>query len=292
VFRRKKTEPIRRRLSVDETQTFVRSRTLTPLPEQRDELQTDRKREHELRTRRKKIGTVFAGLLVVVLAGAALLTQFVSIVSGLTTNINDGRSINVARYTDMANQYFARRPFERFSFAFHGDAFNDHMRAAAVEIKSAAIEKNAFVTGQLHVEFRQPIAMWEVDGHKDYVDSEGVVFATNYFAEPTVSIIDNSGVSVDGSAITSRRFLRFVGQVTSNVDASGVGRVESVTIPIAAVRYIEFRLSGRSYPIKAQIDRDPSSQASDIVATARYLDEHGIVPTYVDARVAGKSYWK
>jgi hypothetical protein len=86
--------------------------------------------------------------------------------------------------------------------------------------------------------------------------------------------------------------LSFVGQVISSVAEQGGGTVEKVVIPSGAIRYVEIYLVDRSYPFKAQIDRNGTAQASDIAQMVKYLDSKGIKPSYVDARVAGKAYWK
>lgn len=294
MFKKRDKPPVRRRLATDdEVTTYVRSRTIVDtVAHERGELKSERRREHELRARRKKLGAAFVIVLVTLLAGLALLTQFVGTITNVVTNLDGVNQIDQVRYKEIADDYFAHRPLERLTFAFRESSFNDFMKDSASEIRSANMVKDSFLAGSLSIEFRQPIAVWEVDGQKDYVDNEGVVFAQNYFAEPTISIIDNSGVSVDGNTITSRRFLRFVGQVVSGVETSGIGQVESVTIPVDAVRYVELRLIGRDYPIKTQVDRNPASQTNDIVNAVRHLDSNNIVPSYLDVRVTGKGFWK
>jgi hypothetical protein len=133
--------------------------------------------------------------------------------------------------------------------------------------------------------------MWTSGQTTNYVDAEGVVFSRNYFAEPSVKITDNSGVSPTDGVAASPRFLSFVGQTTAEIAKIGGGAVDRVVIPSGAIRYVEFYLAGRAYPFKAQIDRYPASQAADIVAMAKYLDAHQIAPNYVDVRVAGKGFW-
>lgn len=295
-------EPVRRRSSIaDDASAFQRSRTLTGSAsskvragaEDRGELKSERIREHELRQRRKKIGWLFFGFLVLILAGLALISQFVGSFSGVTfTNNNIAQKPNAQIYEQIATDYFAKKPLERFTFAFRQDAFDAYMKTAAPEVKNATIDAAPFTGGKIKVTLREPVAFWEVNNERDYVDDEGVIFAQNSFAEPSVAIRDESGATVDGSAITSRRFLKFVGQVISGVASSGVGNVESVTIPSGAVRYVEFRLAGRPYPFKAQIDRDATSQTSDIINMAKFLDQRGITPGYVDVRVEAKGYYK
>lgn len=300
----KNVAPVRRRvpLSDDDAATFRRSRTLTgslsssvrAAGEARSELKSERIREHELRVRRRRIGAALFGFLIVILAGLALLSQFGGSFRDVTiTNSNAvSRVPDVETYRQIAEEYFAKKPLERFTFAFREATFSEFVTTRVPEVKSADVVTHPFSGGDLLVTLREPVAVWDINGVRSYVDSDGVVFAKNYFAEPTVAIHDQSGATVEGGAVTSRRFLKFVGMVMTQINTSGIGTVESVTIPSGAVRYVEFRLAGRTYPYKAQIDRVPISQASDIINMTRFLDQRGITPTYVDVRVEGKGYWK
>jgi hypothetical protein len=287
----KKQSPIRRRLSDDNDVSYIRSRTLSGVANERAELQSERKHENNLRRRRRKLGFIFLILTIVILLGLALMSQFVGRLS-VVTNVDGRAEINKAQYGKIADDYFSARPFERFWFAFSEQSFSDYMVSKMPEVKSAKVHKGVFIGGELELTFREPLAMWRTNDQTDYVDDTGAIFTKNYYSEPPISIIDNSGVTIDGGAIASRRFLQFVGQVASDVNAASIGQVKSITIPASAVRYVEFWIDGRPYPYKAQIDRDSKGQASDIANMAKYLDSRGLIPAYVDVRVAGKGYYK
>ncbi len=303
MLRKKKSEPVRRRLSedADESVAFQRSRTITgsassnvrASAENRGELKSQRIREHESRLVKRRIGMFIGVLIVITLAIGALFSQYIGGFSNVTFG---GGTImtqpDAKTYQKMAEQYFAKKPLERFAFAFHADKFSAYMQDAAPEVKTATIQQKPFVGSELTVTLRDPVAVWQVGDQKSYVDDSGAVFAKNYFGEPGVSISDESGATVDGGAITSSRFLKFVGQVISGVSSAGGGTVNRVVIPSGAVRYVEFYVVDRAYPIKAQIDRDATSQTSDIVNMLKYLDERQISPAYIDARVEGKGYWR
>ena len=91
---------------------------------------------------------------------------------------------------------------------------------------------------------------------------------------------------------TSSSFLSFVGKTAVALSEKEGLQAERVVIPQGSARYVEFYLTGRNYPFKAQITRDATSQAHDIAVMTRYIDSHGISPQYVDCRVEGKAYWK
>jgi hypothetical protein len=195
-------------------------------------------------------------------------------------------------YKSLVEEYLADRPFERFSFVRRDKGLSEFVIAKAPEIQKLKVSSSGIASSKLELEFRQPVAMWTNGAMTSYVDASGVVFARNHFAEPGVTIVDNSGLTpIDGVA-ASARFLSFIGRVTSEIAKQDVGAVERVVIPRGAVRYVEFYLAGRTYPSKAQIDRNPVSQAADIMAMARYLDSRGLSPQYVDVRVVGKGFWR
>jgi len=291
--RDKKRQSERRGRYSDELRTelntsFTRGSTLSAMrPVEREK--SDRQKEHDLRAWRQKL----SGILVIVASvcglGLLALMQFSGSFSDVITNVSNLE--NSDNYTKIINEYLAKNPFERFEFARRNDNLTNYIAEQAPEIKMVDIKQSGMLLGKVQLDFREPVAMWVVSGAVSYVDADGVVFTHNYFAEPTVTITDNSGASIDSNAVASSRFLRFIGQVTAELKKSN-NDVEKVVIPAGAIRYVEFYLTERKYPFKAQIDRDALGQAVDIANMVKYLDTNKIIPQYVDSRIAGKSYWK
>ena len=271
-------------------QHYRRGTTLTNFSEERQE-KTERQKEKMLRARRRKIGVIFLMVTIVCILGGLLLTEFKGSINDIISNVAVIDREDADRYRNLVNEYFIQNPFERFDFARRDSELNNHVRRYAPEIKNIEIVRDGFLRSNLEIEFRQPLVMWTINQRTDYVDAYGFVFSRNYFSNPEIKIIDNSGVENDSESPISARFLRFVGQVVSHLNDKN-HTVEYVKIPMGAIRYVEFYLSGREYPFKAQIDRNPFEQAADIVAIARYLDQRGIAPQYIDVRVSGKAFWR
>jgi cell division septal protein FtsQ len=269
---------------------FTRGTTLTTFRASERE-KSDRQKERDLRAWRRKLSGILLIILLVSGLGLLTLTQFSGSFNEVISNVPTLQANDADRYKDIINDYLSKNPFERFNFARRNDNLTNYVAEQTPEIKSVTISQAGMLLGKVRLDFREPVAMWTTFNTDNYVDAEGVVFARNYFAVPTVVITDNSGAVVGGGAVASSRFLGFVGQVTAELKKNGEA-VERVVIPVGAIRYVEFYLTGRKYPFRAQIDREAAGQAADIINMAKYLDNNKITPTYVDSRVAGKSYWK
>lgn len=288
MFGRSKKDKNARRHSIETAQiTFQNYRRGTTLSNFSDEQRekTERQKSKVLRVRRRQISVILLILIIVCVLGGLLRSEFDGSVGEIVTNATVTTN-DTNRYKEIIDEYFSRRPFERFNFMRNDNDLSRHIIEHAPEIVAARIERR-----ELKIEFRKPLAVLTFAGKTKYVDATGTVFDKNYFSDPAIRIIDNNPAN-DSDTMTSKRLLTFVGRVVSQLSDKDV-TVERVEIPVGALRFVEFRLAERDYPIKAQIDRDPSSQSADIVAIINHLDRNNIVPTeYVDCRVAGKAYWK
>ncbi|MCL2280857.1 hypothetical protein FWC31_03150 [Candidatus Saccharibacteria bacterium] len=290
------TKPKRRGQYSDEMRAelntnFTRGITLSTFHATKHE-KSDRQKEHDLRVWRRKLGGVLLIIILVCGLGLLILTQLSSSFSDVTSNVSTLKTADADRYKEIINEYLSKNPFERFEFARRNDNMINYVAEQAPEVKTVVIKQAGILTGKLHLDFREPIAMWSMADTTSYVDAEGVVFSRNYFAAPTITIADNSGATASSDTVASSRFLGFVGQVTAELKKNSGGIVERVIIPTGAIRYVELYLMDRNYPFKTQIDRDATAQAADIAAVIKYLDANYLTPTYVDVRVAGKAYWK
>lgn len=256
--------------------------------------QSERQRLKRLRALRRRMAVVLAAIVVLLVLGLSLLSQFTGSIS--TVVATDSNIVlsddDINRYRTIVDKYFADNSFERFGFARRNSVLLQYVMNEAPEVSAIKISPSGIASGKVEVTVRQPVAMWINGNQTDFVDSDGVVFDRNYYATPSIAIEDNSGVQLDGGVATSSSFLSFVGKTAVALSEKEGLQVERVVIPQGSARYVEFYLTGRNYPFKAQITRDATSQAHDIAVMTRYIDSHGISPQYVDCRVEGKAYWK
>ena len=285
--RAKKSETARRRNIESAEITFQNYRRGTTLASAGDDQRekSERQKEKLSRVRRRKLGAVLLAVIIILVFCGMLLLEY----GGSIDKVADNPSKS-AEYLATIGEYLNENPLERFGFLRNTERMEKYMIEHAPEIKSFRIEKTGLMDSELIIEFRKPLVAWHIGGVTSYVDETGAVFVENYLAEPEIRIIEKN--VLDGDKPTaSVAFLKFVGQVV--VEMSGQDEIiDRVEIPTGAIRYVEIYLVNREYPFKAQIDRDPSSQASDIIAMARYIDDHNITPEYVDCRVVNKAYWK
>lgn len=280
---------------------FRRSRTLTGSTsanvavsaEKRGLLKTPRLKLHELRQHRLQVIKVFGG--VVLLIGIVVYIAAVYIAKPDIGVVQSGSNQpDMAVYTESAQGYFATRPLERFGFALNPRSFEEYMKSQHPEVKNVTMDREWY-GGNAHfaLYFREPLLTWMTSGKRYYVDSQGYAFSYNHFAEPDVSVTDQSGISPDvgGGAVASSRFISFLGRMVGALNGYGKGRVESVTLP-ASTREIDLKLQGRGSLVKTHIDRDPIEQAEDIANALAFFDSKGWKPDYIDVRVSGKAFYK
>lgn len=306
-LRRQKSSAVVRRspppAGNDQAYAFRRSRTLTGSSssqvvgagEARAQLKSPRIKHHELRLRRRWLTAWLAGTLVAAAGCIWLLDQYIYKIDMISTTPPLLRKVDVKPYREAADYYFSSRPFERFRFALRRDQFASVLRSRLPEVSTVAVSgAKGLASTELTVALRRPVAVWQSDGNRVYVDQEGQTFKNNYYAEPSVVIEDQSGLSLDGKTqlVASSRLLRFAGKLVSGVDAAGIGSVQKVVIPLGALRQLDISLSGKPYRIKTQMDREPVGQVADIVSAVRYFDSHGVRPEYIDVRVEGKAFYR
>ena len=302
---KKDAEPIRQaRMTIDEQgYAFRRSRTLTgsassqvsAVGESRAQIKSPRIKAHELRHRRRWLTLGLASVVAVAGLCVWLLDQYVYTLDVVTSSTPLAKTTDINRLRGAANVYFDSRPFERFRFALNQERFETAMRSVLPEVASVSLGGGkGLIATDAHITFRQPIAMWQSDAQRVYVDKDGSTFTVNYFNEPSVTIEDQSGVAVDGKTqlVASSRLLTFAGRLVSGIDASGAGTVQKVVIPLGALRQLDISLAGTPYRIKTHMDREPVGQVADVVAAVKYFTEKNITPEYIDVRVEGKAYYR
>lgn len=309
-WRKKKDEvPRRRKLSDDAVadrasqdlgrSLFRRNRTLvgsrSPQVSSASELSgslvSPRAQAHHLNRHRRRLGSMF----MMTLIGAGFLVWFLyEFSAGIVINSSvDSSTVQTDRYQKLITDYLAGRPLERLRTITNRDQLTKYLQQFAPEVETvASLRSGGFATTRYDIVFRQPVASWLIGADVYYVDKHGVSFQLNYFKQPTVKIIDDSGVpQVAGTAVASSKFLRFVGLAVETAREYGV-MVKQATIPANTTRQIELLIAKHAYPIKLSLDRPVGEQIEDMKRAVAYLDKKKIKPSYVDVRISGKAYYK
>ncbi len=295
---------VRTRANTDELNeryTFRRNRTLTgslssnvvSANETNSELRSKRVQSHDLRRHRRKLSTLLMMVLGVSTVLGFLLYQSIALprvsVTGLVS------SIDQQFYDSKVQEYLAGRPFERFRFSLDVDMLSTYLQthdAPEVHSVSPTMEFAGLGASTLHIELRKPVVAWKADGANLFVDGEGVAFHRNYYAAPSVAIVDETGIKTEGNKVlASNRFLGFIGRVIGRFHTSGM-EVSKVVLPPNTSRQIAVSIGGVTYPVKMSIDRPAGEQTEDAVRAIRYLQARNMSAEYVDVRVSGKAYYK
>lgn len=270
--------------------SYRRNRTLTG---SKPEVGTDRTRAHQLRSLRRKVGLVLMILLAAICVVAFGISQF----SGsLKITLNDSqllsRAVDTDLYQNLFDDYFEQYPLERFRFLTNHSQMISHMQTEAPEIVSIAPDGASGIgESRYQLKLRQPVASWTSNDIKYYVDSSGATFTRNYFQEPTVAVLDNSGAVVtEGAAIASGRLLSFVGRAVSLSGELGID-VSSIEIPPQSTRTLYIKVESLKSTVRMTIDGAVEAQVSDMRAAIEYFGTRR-QPEYIDVRVQGKSYYK
>lgn len=283
---------LRQSAVIDETQLYYqRGRTLSPYNERTEE-QSERSRAHALAHRRRHVLAALGIILLVIIIVGALLFQLTANVT-VAADTAVTKPINSANYQKIINHYLDAHPIERLRFALNQTALSAYVSQQAPEVASisqTAIGEPTVTTFTLTM--RRPVADWEINGHRYYVDANGVAFDQNYYSEPDVQIVDQSGAAPTGEgAVTSTSFLGFIGRVMTEAGSRGY-RVTQVTLPAGTTREVNLQVSGVGATIKMTVDRGAAEQVEDMANALKYLTAHGIAPSYVDVRVSGRAYYK
>lgn len=254
---------------------------------------TPREKMHRLASLRRKLIVTLVTSLSVILVLGVLLQQFTaSVVVEVAGIARSDESSN--QYEQSLQRYFSRNPLERLRFNIDQHAMTSFIHSEHPEVESVVSEGyDGLATSRFQVELRTPVVSWQVDDKVYYVDRYGVSFEKNMYAQPSVKIIDNSGVDyTSGTAIASERFLNFVGQAVARAQDDAGVTVTEVSIPAGTSRQVALTLKGYSYEIIMSIDRSVGEQIEDMGRVVRHFEAQGREPQYVDLRVKGKAFFR
>ena len=279
---------------------FARNRTLTGSTSSRvsdsgrsSDLESPRSHAHNLALRRRKIGFVFLVVLGIATFLFILLLQFTAVVTVSVSDTSLAKKLDDAAYEKAINDYFSIHPLSRLRFALDKTDLKNYLVTAVPEVADV-VDVSLGSIGETNVtlSMRHPVAGWTIDSKQYYVDANGVAFDKNYFTDPTVQIVDNSGVALQqGVAVASNRFLGFVGRIVSLSKGRGYDVLQAI-IPSGTTRQLEIVIQGTTPHVKLSIDRPAGEQVEDMNRALVYLKAHGQSPSYIDVRVSGRAYYK
>lgn len=273
------------------TITGTKSPDVTASAPHRGQFKTERITLIELREHRQQIVRFLGGCLLACTILAFLVANF--IVSPQVQMPQGAQTPNATYYQHSIYQYFDDHPFERFGFMLRPADVEAHIIRNHAEVRAVSIARDWYGGAvQFGITFRTPLLVWKTGAQQFYVDSQGVAFAYNHFAEPTLSVTDQSGIPPDESGVVaSTRFIKFLGQIVAAVNSYSLGEVEQVIIP-PATREVDLKLKGRGYIIRTNTDRDPLQEAEDIANALKHFDQKDVTPIYIDVRVPHKAFYK
>lgn len=268
------------------TSSFIRSAS-----EHYGNMKSDRVQAHHLAAHRRKLFGVLVAVVVVCLFLVWFLYQFTAFVT-VPVSASD-RLHNSALYTKTINDYFGSHPLERFNPVLNVGNLKKYIEGKNPEVLDVEIRgANSLASTEFGMSFRKPVASWSIGDQLYYVDENGVSFLVNHFVDPTVKVVDSSGIpQVNGSVLASGRFLKFVGRTVSVAKQFQL-IVQKAVIPSGATHEIDIVLEGYGFPIKMSLDRPVGEQVEDISHAVLYVKEHELKPQYVDVRVSGKAFYK
>jgi hypothetical protein len=256
-------------------------------------LQSPRTRAHQLSSIRRRVG----GILLITVAVAVVLfwvlNQFTAQISVTTNDTSLTKPLDSKRYDQAIEKYLESNPIARLRFALNESDLSAYLARTVPEVASVTNQSGfGLGTTTFTLQMRKPVAGWQIDSNQFFVDSQGVAFQQNYYADPTVQIVDNSGVSLQqGSAVTSSRFLSFVGRIVAESQQQGYVVTQAI-LPIGTTRELEIHLQNVVPTVRLSIDRPAGEQAEDMARALRYLAGQGKTPGYIDVRVSGKAYYQ
>lgn len=265
-------------------------------------MQSPRATVHHLRRRRRRLALLLGGGLIGALMMVVLLSQFAAEVRvAVVGQVRPLTEAQQQRIIGPINDYYATRPLERLRMLLNRDQLTAYLQANDIrEVERIdALKGDGWGRAVVEIKVREPVARWSIGRQERFVDRTGAVFAVNYFDTPTVAIRDESGITTrseaEAQAVTSGRFLAFVGRAVGTLRTEGL-QIDAVVIPPATTRQVHLVVAGKpSVPIKMTIDRSAGEQSEDALRAWRHLaggGQRSARPQYIDVRVSGMAYYR
>lgn len=283
-----------------ERYAFRRNRTLTgslapgvvSVNEHRAELKSVRIHSHDLRQHRRRLSGMFLAVLLVAAGLSFTIYQSVAVPHAVASTT---RQIDADYYSQQIQRYLNGRPLERLRASLNTEHLAQYLQvngSPEVLTINPDLSFDGLGASKIQLVMRKPVVAWKTGSQDLYVDDKGVAFTRNYYSEPTVKVVDKTGiVAKDNKVLASNRFLGFIGRVVGQMKANGY-TVTEVTLPANTTRQVEVIVQDVGYPIKYSVDRPVGEQAEDAARAIRYLTSKGIAAEYLDVRVSGKAFYK
>jgi len=260
---------------------------------QKNRIDTNRTKFQDLINHRKRISLIVFFIIGIIFFLTLSITQLTGN-SGLFINtISMKKNPILSEYEASFKEFLDSNPLYRVRFLLDQKSLDDYMSINKPEVLSITdIGKQSFFKTGYKINFRKPVAKWQIYDTVYYVDSYGKAFENNYFEEPDLNIIDNSGIRLEkGEAIVSNKFLKFVGRLVEEALNKGYFITEAI-IPPEKTREVDIKLKGRGTIIKLAVDREVTGQIEDMNRVLLYMDKTAIQPSYIDIRISGKAFYK
>lgn len=287
-------------------QQFRRNQTITgstsyqiaSASEHSGQMQSPRAAVHHLR--RKQRSLLARLVLLLAVAGSTVFVLYNLIASievsvyGQVADSQTAESTNQV-YVDAINSYLRGRPLERLRPLLDEENLARYLQANnASEVREiTSVTATEIGAARFELKMREPIAIWTINGQKQYVDGDGSIFLRNFYPEPGVEVVDESGIRFEEvTAVTSGRFLRFIG-VGIGYATERKLPIERAIVPPDTTRQVQFALANKTATrIKLTIDRPVGEQVEDAVNAYNFLVQKGESAKSIDVRVSGKAFYR
>lgn len=311
LLRKKQSTPARRRTSHASTasdstsgavdqRAYRRNRTLTgslashveSASEANAELRSKRVQTHDLHAHRRHLSLYLFGSLCVVIVLGWVIYESIAIpqVSAETKVVVDQQL-----YAQKIQDYLTANPFQRLRVTVDTASLASYLQMNGfpeVALVSSDVVRTGFGSSSFTVVFREPVVVWKTGTAKLYVDDEGNAFTRNYYDDPSVEVVDQTGIEAkDNQVLASENFLSTIGRVIGKMKTQGYA-VTRVVLPADTTHQLLVSIEGLGFPIKFSSDRSVGEQAEDAARAIKYLQGKGITPEYIDVRVEGKAFYK
>ena len=252
-----------------------------------------RVKTHRLTVHRRRVFAILIVSLLICSFAIWLLVQLTSEVRVVITPGTQAGKVDVSNYKKAIESYMSAYPMARLRPLFSQTQAMTFLSEDYPEIESILdMGKDSSSQTTYKITFRQPVAGWKVGQVNYYVDSKGRAFEKNNFKEPTLKIIDDSGIKTnDVALVASNRLLNFVSQVVVNASQSGYEVTEAI-IPADTTRQLDIRLKGVGGIVKLSLDRSATEQIEDMHNALNFFKQKATSFNYLDVRVSGKAFYK
>jgi len=278
------------------TITGSRSQNIVSANENEAQLASPRSQLHALKKQRRSIGK---RLMIFALGATLILLTITQLITGIDVSlygqVGAMKPEQKERYRKVIDSYLEANPLQRLRFLFDNKLATDYMRTNGLAEVYAinSIVGSGFDDTMFVVKPREPVASWTIENEPYFVDTNGIIFSENYYASPSVKIVDESGLAKDKKtqqAVTSQRFLAFVGRAVALFDKQNI-TIQAVTIPSGTARQVDLIVKDGPR-LKFTIDRPVGEQAEDAIRSVVFLRNENRSAQYIDVRVSRRAYYK